>query len=391
MSQPIEYPQGAPNAFGAQPPYYPPQQQQHPPSSGYPGYPPSMHHQFSLPAQQPYPQQQGPQQYPQYQQFQQPQQSQPRNDSYYPPQQQAHASPGSPSQPPSQQQAQGGQANQVDKAADPHGWALAEYGSPYAHSKDWRASPSDLELTGFPEQKLMLRVKQRFSRSPGDVWSKPAPSFGRPPQQGWSYAAFQPFSLPASGEQLADGFKPLYPGRILANHDVSAADWCRFLEDLSVAGRMTGAQQVISNFAPVTAHLGATGFLVTKALQKRMKRGKEPVITETVEMWEQNFFLPRGLDVYVRDTEGRMTARAPGDQVPGSNHPNPTEIDAHSNDSEDGSSDESTHHEKTRKEKKKERDERKKERKAEKKKKKEEEKKNKKKPRFYLIVAPYQP
>ncbi|CDW98409.1 hypothetical protein, partial [Sporisorium scitamineum] len=61
---------------------------------------------------------------------------------------------------------------------------------------------------------------------------------------------------------------------------------------------MTGAQQVISNFAPVTAHLGATGFLVTKALQKRMKRGKEPAITETVEMWEQNFFLRRGLDVY---------------------------------------------------------------------------------------------
>ncbi|CDU25011.1 uncharacterized protein SPSC_04844 [Sporisorium scitamineum] len=348
---------------------------------------------FSQPAQQYYPQQQQQQQQQQYQQVQQPQQSQPSNGSYYSPQQQqAQASPGTPSQPPLQQQSQGGQANQVDKATDPQGWALAEYGSPYAHSKDWRASPSDLELTGFPEQKLTLRVKQRFSRSPGDVWSKPAPSFGRPPQQGWSYAPFQPFSLPASGEQLADGFKPLYPGRILADHDVSAADWCRFLEDLSVAGRMTGAQQVISNFAPVTAHLGATGFLVTKALQKRMKRGKEPAITETVEMWEQNFFLRRGLDVYVRDTEGRMTARAPGDPVPGSNHANPTEIDDHSsNDSDDDSSDESTHHEKTRKEKKKERDERKKQRKAEKKKRKEEEKKNKKKPRFYLIVAPYQP
>ncbi|CDS00924.1 hypothetical protein, partial [Sporisorium scitamineum] len=115
-------------------------QQQYPPNNGYSGYPPSM------PQQQDYPQ---------------------HNGSYYSPQQQqAQASPGTPSQPPLQQQSQGGQANQVDKATDPQGWALAEYGSPYAHSKDWRASPSDLELTGFPEQKLTLRVKQRFSRSP---------------------------------------------------------------------------------------------------------------------------------------------------------------------------------------------------------------------------------
>lgn len=376
----MRYPQGAPpNAFGAQPP-----------SNGYSGYPPSM------PQQQGYPQQfsQPPQQYqqayqqpPQFQQqqyqqqqYQQPPQAQPSNGSYHPPQQQGQSSPGTPSQ----QQPQGGQGNQVDKATDPHGWALAEYGSPYAHSKDWRASPADLELTGFPEQKFSVRVKQRFSRSPGDVWSKPGPSFGRPPQQGWSYAPFQPFSLPAAGEQLADGFKPLYPGRILADHDVSAADWCRFLEDIAVAGRMTGVQQVISNFAPATAHMGATGYFVTKALQRRMKRGKEPAITEAIEMWEQNFFLRRGLDVYVKDTEGRMTALAPGDEVPGSNHAPPTEMDGDSNDSDDDSSDENTHHDKSRKE-------RKKERKAEKKKKKEERKKNKKKPKFYLVVAPYQP
>lgn len=296
--------------------------------------------------------------------------------------------------PSGRQQPGGPQSNQVDKNLDPLGWALAEYGSPFAHSKDWRATPSDLELTGLPQQKLMSRVKQRFARSPGEVWDKPPPSFGRTPQQGWSYAPFEPFSLPAAGEQLADGFKPLYFGRVLADHDVSAADWARFLEDISVAGRMTGGQQVISNIAPVTMHLGATGYFVTKAIQKRMKQSKNPVISETVEMWEQNFFLRRGLDVYIRDTEGRMTSYAPGEPVPGSAVVKTNDMDQHSHDdSDDDSSDTDVHHhgEMSRKEKKKEREERKKKRKEEKKRKEKEHKKDKKKPRFYLIVAPYRP
>lgn len=141
-------------------------------------------------------------------------------------------------------------------------------------------------------------------------------------------------------------------------------------------------------------HLGATGFLVTKALQKRMKRGKEPAVTETVEMWEQNFFLRRGIDVYIRDSEGRMTALAPGEPLPVSNHPTPTELqdNQHSDSSSsDDSSDEDAHQMKSRKERKNERKERRREHKQDKRKKKEEKKKDKKKSRFYLIFAPYHP
>ena len=384
MSQMAGYMQGSPGGFSGQAPYYP-QQQQYPPSAGYNNNPFSSSNQAYMSQTHSYPSQ------PEKQQ-QAPQSS---TQGYY-------ASPSSFQEPPAYQQQQevqqqqtqlqGGQPNQIDRATDPRGWALAEYGSPFAHFKDWRASPADLELTGFPQQKLMLRVKQRFARSPGDVWSKPAPSFGRSPQQGCRYAPFQPFSLPAAGEQLADGFKPLYPGRILADHDVSAADWSRFLEDIQVAGRMTGAQQVISQVAPVTAHLGATGYFVTKAIQKRMKRGKEPVIAETIEMWQQNFFLRRGVDVYVRDTEGRITGLAPGEPLPGINHSAPVELEHNRNDdSDDDSSDVGIHHELSHKEKKKERKERKEKHKEEKKKKKKDERKNKKKPQFYLIVASYQP
>lgn len=387
MSQSAGYTQPGPAGFPVQAPYY----TQHPqsqPSFGYNGAPPSQYSPFATQSHGYPPQYTHHQQAPQQVQSpsdQQLYQSQPQPQPQQQQQQQYAQTP----QDPAQSGQQDAPRTQVDKATDPLGWALAQYGSPFAYSKDWRATPSDVELTGLPQQKLALRIKQRFARSPGDVWSELPPSFGRPPQQGWSYAAFQPFSLPVAGEQLADGFKPIYIGRVLADHDVSAADWARFLEDISVAGRMTGGQQIISQVAPITMHLGATGYFVTKAIEKRMKNKKAPVIAETIEMWQQNFFLRRGLDVYVQDTTGRITGYAPGQPLPGSNSAKPVELEAQSgDDSDDDSSDSDAQHaEKTRKKKKQERRERKKKRREEKKQK----RKDKKKPQFYLIVAPYQP
>ncbi len=196
-----------------------------------------------------------------------------------------------------------------------------------------------------PKQAFMMRVKARFARTAGDIFNPPAPSFQRQPATQWTYQPFPPISIKAAGKLLSDGFKPLYPGRVLADHDVSAADWARFLEDIQVAGRLTGGQSVWSNVAPVTMHLGATGYFVTKAIEKGMKKKKVPFIAEAVETWMENFFGARRLDVYIVDGKERITARRPGEPVPtmAMNTPKPA-FDSSSSDSSDSSEDEKMQH-----------------------------------------------
>ncbi|EPQ31824.1 uncharacterized protein PFL1_00023 [Pseudozyma flocculosa PF-1] len=348
-SQPPYQPNGAfypPGPGHQQQPYPPPppqyQQQQHP-----------QHQQQQQYHQNPYYTQQQAPYPPQQQQYQQPQQ-------HYQQQQQQQPFPQHPSLPPRQHQSAtpsssasasgpahvpaSGAQDRPDALPEQALRALAAYGSPFAHSKDWAATRDDTLLLSLPKQAFKMRVKQRFARSPGDIFNPPAPSFSRPPSGQWSYSPFVPISVKAQGKLLADGFKPLYPGRVLADHDVSAADWARFLEDIDVAGRLSGGQSVFANVAPVTMHLGATGYFITKAIEKGMKRKKIPVIAETVETWQQNFFIPRRLDVYIVEGNERLTARQPGEPVPGTPlaaNVKPAKDDQKSEDSSDDDSDSS--------------------------------------------------
>lgn len=191
-----------------------------------------------------------------------------------------------------------------------------EFSSPFAHTPDWSPTDKDLEMAAIPAQSFQVRIKQRFARSPGSVFDKPAPSFTRPVPHALrnSAADFPPCSIPGKGPLKGDGFKPLYPGQLLACRDVSLADWQRFLEDLEVAGRLGGAQQIISNVAPLTMHLGLTGYFVTKAIEKGMRKKKEPIVSETVEVWQDTFFAPRGLRVCIRGGPDDDTNPAQGRQ-----------------------------------------------------------------------------
>lgn len=159
------------------------------------------------------------------------------------------------------------------------------YGHPFASSKDWSPGPADYQLSALPSVDLVDRIKQRFARSPGNPFDPPAPSFARPvPRCGtgaWplskgqrapavTYSSFRPFSLASKDKKAklaGDGFKGIFPGPVMVDHNVSVADWERFLEDLEVAGRLSGAQRIITEVAPITAHMGATGFFVTRAVQ----------------------------------------------------------------------------------------------------------------------------
>ena len=249
------------------------------------------------------------------------------------------------------------------KPLDPRQAALIKYGSPFAYSSDWAPTAEDFNLTALPQRAIMMRIKMRFARTAGDIFNPPAPSFAREPSRRFRYAPFSSaIVIPQESKELADGFKSLYPGRILVDHDVSTADWARFLEDITVAGRLTGGQAIISQVAPLTMHMGATGYFVTKAIERGMKKKKEPVINEAVETWNQNFFGKRGLDVYLRHGNDRTSARAPGEEVPrkmGQQQFQPRAQEQYNYDSDNFSSSGSSKHKKHHKKDKKDKDKKK--------------------------------
>lgn len=222
--------------------------------------------------------------------------------------------------------------------------ALARFGSPFATSPDWSPSPHDAQLMHLPQLDLDLRVKMRFSGPSSEQRAlAPPPSFSRQVRPS-PVTNFEPIfirsasSKPAKKQLLSDGFQPVYPGRLMVPRDVSAADWGRFLEDLVVAGRLTGKQSIISNVAPITMHLGATGFFVTRAIENGMKKRKDPLILEVVETYQQSFFTPRNLDVYVLRNGERLTARSPNAPIPASNYPIPSQLQRSNTSSSSGSS-----------------------------------------------------
>ena len=66
-------------------------------------------------------------------------------------------------------------------------------------AKDWAATPIDATLFSLPKQAFKMRFKQRFARTPGDIFNPPAPSFNRRPAGQWAYQAFLPVSIKANG------------------------------------------------------------------------------------------------------------------------------------------------------------------------------------------------
>jgi hypothetical protein len=163
--------------------------------------------------------------------------------------------------------------------------------------------------------------EQRISAPPPSFHRRAIPSISSDAMQ------FEPVYIKSANNKetkkqiLSDGFQPVYPGRLLVPRDVSAADWARFLDDIVAAGALTGKQKIVSNVAPITMHIGITGFLVTRAIQKGMKKRKSPLICETIENWQHQFFGARSLDVYVLYNGERLTARSPNGPIPASAYP----------------------------------------------------------------------
>lgn len=192
----------------------------------------------------------------------------------------------------------------------------AKFDNPLAHNEAWAPTQEDQQLRQLPKVDFALRVKSRLTRSAGKPFEPEPRSFQRhPPIMNATRPAFRPIVLQSDGKTglIGAGFKPYYFGPLMAAHDVSAADFARFLEDIFTAGKVGGAGQVVANVAPLTMHMGITGYFVTKAIVKGMARRNEPLVVETIVTWQERFFGPRGLDVYVVFGDERVTGRYVGE------------------------------------------------------------------------------
>ncbi|GHJ88678.1 hypothetical protein NliqN6_5080 [Naganishia liquefaciens] len=198
--------------------------------------------------------------------------------------------------------------------------ALQRYGNPLAHNAEWSPTQQDYNALVLPTIDLTMRLKARFAgRGPDQVFDKPPVSFSRPRNPGaFQPRPFAPWSCRSvgKGKIAGEGFKGTYAGDIMVPHDVSAADWFRFLEDIVVSAKLTGAQQVLSNAAPIAMKMGVTGYFVTKAIQNGMMKKKNPAVIETIEVWNQRFFTARGLDVMLIKGKERLTGLTPGGPIP---------------------------------------------------------------------------
>lgn len=191
----------------------------------------------------------------------------------------------------------------------------ARFDNPLAHNDAWTPTQEDYNLRQLPKIDLALRVKARLSRTAGKPFEPEPRSFQRAPRLSSSAGhAFQPVVLQSNGKTglIGAGFKPNYFGPLMTAHDISAADFGRFLEDIFTAGKVGGVGQVVANVAPFTMHMGVTGYFVTKAIVKGMARRNEPLVVETIETWQDKFFGPRGLSVYAVSKRERVTAKHVG-------------------------------------------------------------------------------
>jgi hypothetical protein len=171
-------------------------------------------------------------------------------------------------------------------------------------SPDWSPGPGDASLLEIPRKNFGDSVKTRFSRSPGNPLEPPPPSLSRPPpprSASTTYSPFEPFYLPGKGEFVGDGFIPVYPGRVMVDHNISAADWERFLEDIVVAAELTGSQlfigEVVVPLVLSPLHLGLGADFITEEITGDMQERKVPLAVALIESYQRALFQPRGVDV----------------------------------------------------------------------------------------------
>src|SRR5258708_39853663 len=185
--------------------------------------------------------------------------------------------------------------------------------SPHSPSTSNRASgPVPLEFT--------YDGKRPFVEEGYDPLNPPPPSFRRPqtdsgfsPAERQKRIPFRMLQIPSQPRYtLASGFQPIYSVHLLAPYDIQPADFSRFLSDLHFIGAKSISSipmRALAGSINVTTRLTLAGFVVSKIIQRGILAGRAlpKEALRLVEVWNTEFFLKRGVNVWIRRGSKRVT------------------------------------------------------------------------------------
>ncbi|KAG1843305.1 hypothetical protein DFJ58DRAFT_46350 [Suillus subalutaceus] len=125
---------------------------------------------------------------------------------------------------------------------------------------------------------------------------------------------FPPFRIPCAGNNLADGFRILYPSGLLDKHGIQQADWTRFLEDLGISARLAGqGLSAVGSRVPITP-FPVRGIFGTRATgtvyDSQFTRSPRDEVQTLITVWNQSAFERRKLHVTLQ-IKGGVDNRAP--------------------------------------------------------------------------------
>ncbi|KAK9768628.1 hypothetical protein K7432_000613 [Basidiobolus ranarum] len=170
----------------------------------------------------------------------------------------------------------------------------------YSSSSSSRHQPGQQQVTTNTNttQNLFSSIQNFFTNQSSS--DQPPPCFSRQPPQipGYAPGPFPPLQVPCKGKNLEDGFPLHYPiPQHMLARDILEMDWTQFINDISGEGRLTITQRVTAGVLPMTMHVGAAGFFISRAIQRNMLRGNIGKLSAKIEIWNYCFFNPRGVSV----------------------------------------------------------------------------------------------
>ncbi|CAE6452660.1 unnamed protein product [Rhizoctonia solani] len=143
------------------------------------------------------------------------------------------------------------------------------------------------------------------------------PCFSWNPLLNTPYEALsQPFAVHAKpGKKFLDDAFEIVGTNLLENHDVCDRDWDRLLQDIQTVARLTKGQRIAARVLPVTMYMGCTGFFVSRAIERGMKRKKAASVNALLDVWNERFFRPRHLEITLWRGDRRVPSAPGGDEA----------------------------------------------------------------------------
>ncbi|KAJ3522794.1 hypothetical protein NM688_g8824 [Phlebia brevispora] len=151
---------------------------------------------------------------------------------------------------------------------------------------------------------------------PISILNPPPPCFSRVPPTSLSYETFRPCILLSLSNELDKGFPAIIPpssaeAHPFILHDVREEDWIRFLRDIQRAGSLSPMNRFVAGAVPITFGLGYPGILVTRSIERAMKKKKIGPVSEIIEHWNHYFFSPREIEITL--VQGEPSTRTSSD------------------------------------------------------------------------------